>query len=194
MRKFLLFSAGALLLAATLAGNAQAESLRGRFAVTGKIGITNPAESEMDSSLGRLVVETDAGFIAGLGFMFGVDDHVAVEMDVTRSSFHTSGFGRADVTDISMGAQYRFPERQRLVPYAGAGLDVLVNDLSNRYTNTTIGAHLSAGADLIVSRQMSLTAEVKGVESFGADVDGPNGGKFDPSSLSVLVGARFFFN
>ncbi|HBA88683.1 MAG TPA: porin family protein [Geobacter sp.] len=194
MRKFLLFSAGALLLAATLAGNAQAESLRGRFAVTGKIGITNPAESEMDSSLGRLVVETDAGFIAGLGFMFGVDDHIAVEMDVTRSSFHTSGFGRADVTDISMGAQYRFPERQRLVPYAGAGLDVLVNDLSNRYTNTTIGAHLSAGADYMVSRQMALTAEVKGVESFRADVDGPNGGEFDPSSLSVLVGARFFFN
>ena len=196
MRKLILLSAGALLLAATVSGNAGAEDLRGRIAVSGKIGITNPAESELDSAQGRLVVSTDAGLIGGIGFLFGVDDNVAVEMEVSRSSYDTSHFGEADVTDISIGAQYRFPERQRLVPYGGAGLDVLINDVGNRYSNTTIGAHLSAGVDYFMNRQMALNLEVKGVESFSADVDGPSGqdGEFDPSNVSVTVGARFFFN
>lgn len=196
MKKLLTLSACALLLAAALAGNAAAEDLRGRFAVSGKIGITNPAESELDSPAGRLVVSTDAGFIGGLGFMFGVDDHVAVELDVTRSTFHTSHFGTADITDVSVGAQYRFPERQRVVPYLGAGVDVLVNDLGDHYTNTTLGAHLSAGVDCMLNRQAALNLEVKGIESFTADVDGPNGrnGEFDPSSVAVTIGARFFFN
>ena len=196
MRKFFLLSAGTLLLAATLTGNAGAEELRGRIAVHGKIGITNPADSEIDSPNGRLVVSSDAGLIGGLGVIFGVDDNVAVELDLTRSSYDTSHFGAADVTNLSVGAQYRFSERQRLVPYLGAGVDVLINDLSNKYTNTTIGAHLSGGVDYMVNRQMALNLEVKGVESFEADADGPGGqtGDFDPSSLSFTIGARFFFN
>lgn len=195
MRKLLLLSAGALLLAATLAGNASAQELRGRVAVSGKIGITNPADSEVDSTAGRLVVSSDAGLIGGLGFMFGVDDNIAVELEVSRARYDTSHFGKADVTDVSIGAQYRLPERQGLVPYGGAGIDVLINDLGNRYTNTTVGGHLSAGVDLMVNRQTALNLEVKGVESFNADVDGDSGsGEFDPSSVSVTVGARFFFN
>lgn len=195
MRKSLLLSTGALLLAAALSGNAGAEELRGRLAVSGKIGITNPAESELDSAAGRLVVSSDAGFIGELGLMFGVDENVAVEMAVSRSSYDTSHFGEADVTDISMGALYRFPERQRLVPYLGAGLDVLVNDVGNRYTETTVGAHLSAGVDVLMNRQMALNLEIKGVESFSADVDlDGRDGDFDPSHVSVTVGARFFFN
>lgn len=196
MRKILLLSAGALLLAATLPTNATAEQLKGRFALTGKIGITNPADSELDSASGRLVVSTDAGLIGGLGFMFGVDDNVAVEMEVSRSSYDTSHFGEADVTTISVGALYRLPERQSLVPYGGAGLDVLVNDVGNRYTETTIGAHLCAGVDVLLNRQTALNLEIKGIESFSADVVGPNGrdGEFDPSNVSVTLGARFFFN
>lgn len=196
MRKLLVPFAAALLLAAATSGNAGAEELRGRIAVSGKIGITNPAESELDSAAGRLVVSSDVGLIGGLGLMFGVDDNVAVEVEVSRSSYDTSHFGEADVTDISVGAQYRFPERQRLVPYLGAGLDVLVNDVGNKYTNTTVGAHLSAGVDCLMNRQMALNLEIKGIESFKADVDGPNGqdGDFDPSNVSVTVGVRLFFN
>uniref|UniRef100_C6DZQ3 Outer membrane protein beta-barrel domain-containing protein n=1 Tax=Geobacter sp. (strain M21) TaxID=443144 RepID=C6DZQ3_GEOSM len=196
MRKLFMLSAGALLLATTLTANAKAEELRGRLALTGKIGVINPAKSELDTPQGTMVVSTDAGLTGGLGLMFGVDENVAVELEVSRASFHTSHFGTAQITDVSVGAQYRFPERQRLVPYLGAGLDVLVNDLSNRYTNTTVGAHLSAGVDCILNRQASLVLEAKGVESFSANVDTPSGqhGEFDPSNLSVTVGARFFFN
>lgn len=195
MRKMLLLCAGVLLLAAPLAGKASAEDLRGRIAVSGKLGITNPAESETDTLNGRMVVSTDAGLIGGVGVLFGVDDNVAVELEVSRSTFDASSFGDADVTDVSIGAQYRFPGRQLVVPYVGAGLDVLINDLDNKYTNTTVGAHVSGGLDCFMNRQVALNLELKGVESFEADVDGPNGtGKFDPSALSFTIGARFFFN
>ena len=197
MRKFCMLCTSAVLITAALAGTAAAEGLRGRLAATGRLGITNPAESEKNSDAGRLVVPTDAGIIGGGGFMFGVDETIAVELNLTRSTYHTSGFGRADVTNLSVGAQYRFPERQRLVPYGGGGVDVLINDLSQGYANTTIGAHLSGGVDYVVNRQVALNAELKGVESFSADVEAGNGtklGKFDPSSLSLTFGVRFFFN
>jgi outer membrane protein len=196
MRKFLLLTACALL-TAFLAGNAAAEELRGRMAVTARLGVTNPANSEMADRDGRLVVSTDAGIIGGGGVLFGVDDNIAVELDVTRSSYHTSGFGTAGVTNVSVGAQYRFPERQRFIPYGGAGVDVLINDLSDGYANTVVGMHLAAGCDYMLMRQVALTAELKGVEAFSADVRAFNGakvGQFDPSSLSLTIGARFFFN
>ena len=197
MRKLLLLTACAVL-TAFLAGNAAADELRGRVAITGRVGVTNPADSERHlPGIGTLVVSTDAGIIGGGGFIIGVDDNVAIELDVTRSSYHTSGLGTAGVTDLSVGAQYRFPERQRFIPYGAAGMDVLINDLSDRYTDTVIGMHLSAGLDYMLMRQVALTAELKGVKAFNADTRNFNGGKdgeFDPSSLSVTVGARFFFN
>jgi outer membrane protein len=197
MRKFLLLTACAAL-TAILAGNAAADELRGRVAVTARIGVTNPANNEKNIPEGRLVVSTDAGVIGGGGFLFGVDDNIAIELDVTRSSYHTSRFGTAGVTNLSVGAQYRFPERQRLIPYGGAGVDVLISDLDDNYTNTVVGMHLAAGLDYMLMRQIALNAEIKGVEAFSADVKSFNGGdkvgKFDPSNVAFTVGARFYFN
>jgi outer membrane protein len=197
MKKFLMLAACAAL-TACLAGNAAAEELRGRLAVNAKLGVTNPANSEMSNPAGKLVVDSDAGIIGGGGFLYGVDDYIAVELGVTQSSYHTSGFGWANVTDVSVGAQYRFPERQRLIPYGGAGLDVLINDLGAGYANTVVGAHLAVGIDYMLMRQVALNAELKGVEAFTTDVRTFNGGnkigEFDPSSISFTVGARFFFN
>jgi len=196
MRKFLLLTACAVL-TAFLAGNAAADELRGRLAVTGRLGVTNPANGELRSDAGTLVVSTDPGFIGGGGFLFGVDDNVAIELDVTQSTYHTSKFGTAGVTNLSMGAQYRLPEKQRFVPYLGAGLDVLINDLPDNTANTVLGLHLAAGIDYMLLRQLALNAELKGVEAFSADVKGFNGskvGEFDPSNVAFTVGARFFFN
>lgn len=197
MRKTIVAAACALLVTA-LAGNAAAEELRGRLAVTGRLGITNPADSERNIAEGKLIVESDPGFVGGGGILYGVDDNVAAEIDVTRSSYHTSGFGRAEVTDVSIGGQYRFPERQRFVPYVGAGIDILLNDLSgDRYTDTVLGAHLAGGVDYMAMRQVAFTAEVKGVQAFSSDVKEIGVGKvgeFDPSHLAVTFGARFFFN
>lgn len=198
MRKFLLLTACAAL-TAILAGNAAADELRGRVAVTARIGVTNPANNEENiPGVGRLVVSTDAGIIGGGGLLFGVDDNIAIELDVTRSSYHMSRFGTAGVTNLSVGAQYRFPERQRLIPYGGAGVDVLISDLDRNYTNTVVGMHLAAGLDYMLMRQIALNAEIKGIEAFSTDVKSLNGGdkvgKFDPSNVAFTVGARFFFN
>jgi outer membrane protein len=197
MGKLLLLTACAVL-TACLAGNAAASDLRGRLAVTGRMGVINPANSERDlAGVGTLVVSTDAGFIGGGGFLFGVDDNIAAELDITRSAFHASGYGQAEVTNLSIGAQYRLPEKQRLIPYAGAGIDVLINDLPHNSVNTVLGIHVAAGVDYVLQRQILLTAEVKGVEAFSADVKDFSGvkvGQFDPSNFAFTVGARFFFN
>jgi outer membrane protein len=207
MKKFVLVAVCAAL-TALLAGNATAEELRGRVAVTAKLGITNPADGESSISEGKLIIPTDAGVIGGGGILFGVDDNLAMELDVTRSAYHSAGFrdrsgaveagfGTAGVTDVSVGAQYRLPERQRLVPYAGAGVDILISDVNHTYTDTVVGAHLAAGIDYMAMRQVALTAELKGVEAFSTDVRTYGGnkiGEFDPSNISFTVGARFFFN
>lgn len=197
MRKFLLLTTFTVV-TALFAGNAAAEELRGRLAVTGRIGVTNPANSELDvAGVGRLIVTADPGILGGGGFLFGVDESIAVELDVTRSSYHTSRFGTAEVTTISMGAQYRFPERERFIPYGGAGLDVLINDLSDHTANTVLGLHLAAGVDYMLSRQVALNLELKGIEAYSAKVKNFNGtkvGELDPTNLACTVGARFFFN
>ena len=196
MRKLVLLAACAVL-TALFAGNASAEELRGRLALTARMGITNPSNSEKADPDGTLVVSTDPGFIGGGGFLFGVDDNVAVEMEVTRAAFHTSGLGSAGVTDVEVGGQYRLPEKQRIIPYGGAGMDVLINDLSNNVVDTVVGLHLKAGADYMITRQVALNAELKGVEAMNADVRQYNGnkiGEFDPSNISFTVGVRLFFN
>ena len=199
MRKFLLLTACAML-SALLAGNAAADDLRGRLALTGRLGVINPANSERDANGERLIVSTDAGFIGGGGFIFGIDENIAMELDITHAAFHTSnstGFGQADVTDLSIGAQFRLPERQRVVPYFGAGMDVLINDLPHNAANTVFGLHLASGVDYMLQRQLALNAEIKGVEAYNADVKdftGAKVGQFDPSNVSFTVGARFYFN
>ena len=199
MRKLLILAACAVL-TSSIAGTACADDLRGRLAVTGRIGVSNPANSERDLIGERLIVSTDAGFIGGGGLLFGVADNIAAELDITHSSYHTSsstGFGSADVTNLSIGAQYRLPERQRFVPYFGAGMDVLINDLPRNSAETTLGVHVASGLDFMLQRQIALNAEIKGVEAFSADVKDFTGtkiGQFDPSNVSFTVGARFFFN
>jgi outer membrane protein len=214
MKKFVVVAVCAAL-TAVFAGNATAEELRGRLAATARLGIINPADGETRVPEGRLIVSSDAGVIGGGGILFGVDDNVAVELEVTRSAYHTSSFaptqtvgrntggslgigaGTAGVTDVAMGAQYRLPERQRLIPYLGAGLDILIPDVKDCYTDTVVGAHLAAGVDYMLMRQVAFTAEVRGVEAFSSDVTAFGGGKvgeFDPSNIAFTVGARFFFN
>jgi outer membrane protein len=196
MRKVLLITACAVL-TAFVAGNVAADELRGRLAVTGRVGVTNAANGEFNHPDGTLVVSTDAGIIGGGGFLFGVDENVAVELDITRSAYHTSRFGQAEVTNLSIGAQYRLPEKQRVIPYGGAGVDVLINDLPDHTANTVLGVHIALGVDYLLMRQVALNAELKGVEAFSADVkdfSGSKVGKFDPSNAAFTVGARFFFN
>lgn len=199
MRKRLLVTAIALV--AMLAGsNAMAENLRGKFGLTGRLGAIFPADSERNHADGKLVVETDAGFIGGGGLFYGVDDHVALELNVDHSLVHTKGWAdksrRASMNDVSLGAQYRFNDRNDVVPYLGGGLDILIPELEDLQVDTVLGVHLTAGVDFFVSRNLAFTAELKGMGAFDADVNrlGTKVGDYDPSNISTTVGLRLFFN
>jgi outer membrane protein len=184
-------------------GTAMAESIRGKLGVTGRIGFINPADNTTDPTPGFPRNRTDLGLVAGGGLIYGLDDHIALELDATRALFN-SDTGDFGVTNVSFGGQYRFALQQRqLVPYIGVGLDILATDYDvnigpRRDVDTTVGGHMSGGVDIFLQRNLALTAEAKLVVAPDARItDRQNGnfaGDFDPSSFSTTVGIRFFFN
>jgi outer membrane protein len=177
-----------------------ADSIKGKVGVTGKIGFLLPADNDSDFFNNK----TDAGIIGGASLIYGIDDHFAAELEVSRTEFgsETGDFG---VTNVSLGGQYRFalPNRQ-LVPFVGAGIDILVSDYNpynfnddSRNVDTTVGAHLTAGVDYFITKQLALTAEAKLVAAPDTSITndaGTHRGDFDPSSFSSTVGIRYFFN
>ncbi|MBL0224696.1 MAG: outer membrane beta-barrel protein [Geobacteraceae bacterium] len=172
---------------------AQADSIQGKIGVTGKIGFVINSDNEINGNN----VETDAGFIGGGGLIYGIDNNFAAEFDVTRSAYGSNN-GDFGVTNLSLGAQYRFMLAQpKLVPYLGGGLDLLLIDADQgRDVDTTVGVHASAGLDYFITKQLALTTEAKLVVAPDTDITGPTGkqGDFDPTSLSTTFGIRYFFN
>ena len=198
MKKRIVFACLAATIAMTV-GTAMADSIKGKIGVTGRIGFLRPADNNAEFFPNR----TDVGFIGGGGLIYGIDNHFAAEIDVTRASFgsDTGDFG---VTNVSLGGQYRFTLQQRqLVPYIGAGLDILATDYDENGgarsdVDTTVGAHVSVGIDYFFQKNLALTAEAKVVAApdtrISASRSGAHRGDFDPSSFSTTAGIRFFFN
>lgn len=191
-------------LALTLAlgtGTALADSIKGRIGVTGRLGFYLPSDSDFDN----LKLESQAGFLGGGGLIYGITDNLAAEVDVTHTEYDVELVNGADqgdfeITNIAMGVQYRFLIPQpKLVPYAGGGLDVLINDYNRpggADIDATVGVHLCGGIDYFVTKQFVLNAEVRGVVAPEVDIDTPSGrsGNFDPSGVAGTVGLRVFFN
>jgi len=192
MKKLLILACAAAAFSLA-AGNAMADSIKGKIGVTGKIGFVIPA----DGDIGPYKNETDAGFIGGGGLLYGIDNHFAAEIDITRSDFG-SEFGDFGVTNVALGAQYRFLlEQPKLVPFVGAGLDILVSDSEQgRSVDTTVGVHASGGVDYFLTKRFALTTEAKLVLAPETDIRVPAGklGNFDPSGFSTTFGIRYFFN
>ncbi len=177
------------------------DSIKGRLGITGKLGFLVPADSDAVST-GIVIrrAHTDTGFIGGGGIIYGITDKIAAEFDITHSSFGSDGNTNFDTTNISMGAQYRFTNLpvKSLVPFAGAGLDILLNGADNGLdVDTVAGIHVKAGVDYFLMRELALTSEIKGVIAPNADIHSPGGakvGEFDPDSFSMTFGIRYFFN
>lgn len=173
---------------------AMADSIKGKLGVTGKMGFILPADNDAENRHNN----TDAGFITGGGLIYGIDNHFAAELEVTRA-FYGSDSGDFEVTNFSFGGQYRIAMSDpKLVPYLGAGIDILATDYDpdnglGRDVATKVGVHASAGVDYFLLQNLALTAEAKLVVAPDANINN-NGGKFDPSSLSTTAGIRFFFN
>jgi outer membrane protein len=187
------------------AAAATADSINGRVGLSGRIGFLVPAESEAwDSD-----IETDAGFVGGGGLLIGLPNNFALELDVTYAGIEGDDWWGDDydfnTTNISFGLQYRFANlpAQRLVPYVGAGVDILINDGEDdggygyKYDiDTVVGGHISGGVDYFLARNFALTAEVKFVFAPDADIkyQGNHVGDFDPTSIATTFGIRVFFN
>lgn len=196
MKRFTLCAVLAVVLLSALP--AAAENLAGRFGITGWVGLLVPS----NNTVGDLAVETDIGFNYGGGFIYGVDRNWAVELDVTHSEYGSKtvqsnvNMGDFSITNITLGAQYRFtiPE-PTLVPYVGAGFDILLGDYDRGDVDTMVGVHLSGGVDYFLLKNLALNLELKFLVSPDADLNSAQGsGNFDPSSFSTMFGVRFFFN
>jgi outer membrane protein len=177
------------------------DSIKGRLGITGKLGFLVPADSDAVSTgvvIGR--EHSNVGFIGGGGFIYGFVDNIAAEFDITHSSFDTDRNINFDTTNLSMGVQYRCPYLpiKHLIPYAGAGLDILLNGADNGLdVDNMVGLHVKVGADYFLMTQLALTSEIKGIVAPNADINRPGIGKvgeFDPNSFSMTFGLRYFFN
>ena len=188
------------------AGSAFADNIAGRFGVTGRVGFLVPADSE-DTSLGLTSnIGTDTGFVGGGGFIYGINRNIAAELDITHTDFDGSigGFerGNFETNNISLGVQYRFKEPMaHLTPYAGGGVDILLNNFTlvsgvKTDVDTVLGVHVAGGVDYFVQKELALTGELKALLAPDADivVNGRKIGSFDPMSLSMTFGVRYFFN
>lgn len=197
-------------------GAAMADSIKGKIGITGRGGFLVPAESKFTAEAGVPAgvsnkIDSDTTYAFGGGFIFGLTDNIAAELDVTYSKadaeFIGVKFAENESINTSVGLQYRFMPSSKFVPYIGAGVDLLINDVEYvgvvagapaPDVDTTVGGHLSIGMDLFLTSQIALNAEFKGVLAAEADVkDKPSnivGAKYDPSSVSGLFGIRFFFN
>lgn len=187
-----------------------ADSMQGRIGVTGRIGILVPADSDAfdpEPLTPGHDLETDVGFIGGGGLIFGLTKNVALEFELTYTEFGAkiSGVkeGDFDTTNISLGAHYRFVDTTltNLVPYVGGGVDILVNGFSSSDgdhldVDTVAGVHVRGGIDYFLLKQLALNAEVKGVLAPDADIlfGGEKVGNYDPTSLSLTFGVRYFFH
>ncbi len=197
-----------------VAGVAGAESIEGKFGITGRIGflvpsemdlaITNPALSRITGGAGLASIGTDVGLNGGGGFIYGITNSWAAEIEVTHSSFGTdgalTGIGDARITDIALGVQYRFLERQRLVPYVGAGGSILINDLDSTNgiswdVDTVPGVYVKGGVDYFIIPAVALNAEGKATVAPPADisVNGVRVGNFAATNFAGSVGVRLFF-
>ncbi len=154
--------------------------------------------------------------------MYGINDNLAVNFNViylqvgltaltNLSTEYKLGTGKT--VDFSLGVQYRFTPKSPIVPYVGAGIDVMWNTLSlnteletalntsgiSAKVDPTYGAHLSAGADFFITPNIALNAEVRGLYSTKGTIKLETGSisesyaEYNPANISGFLGIRFFF-
>jgi outer membrane protein len=192
--------------AALMASTACAENIGGKLGVTGRLGFLVPADSEATSPAPTANIDTDTAFVGGGGVIYGITKNIAAELDITHTDFDGRiggvGVGNFETNNISIGAQYRFDEPiPHLTPYAGAGLDILVNNFTfadgvKADVDTVVGVHVAGGVDYFLMKQLALTGEMKALLAPDADIrdGGVKVGNFDPMSISMTFGVRYFFN
>ncbi len=227
MKKMVLAATVALML---FAGSALADSIAGRFGVTARAGASYVFDSEFTGAgvasglLGGVDkdIEADVGWTGGGGIMYGITNNLSVYFDINylQTKLKMSGtggawkerFGTGKTLDFALGAQWRFMPTKAFVPYIGAGLDFLWNEIDTHKSlvgwasgtsfdvDHTFGAHLSAGTDYFFTPNIAMNAEIRGLISTKGDMTYKYPGdtsfdaaKYNPSNVSGFIGIRYFF-
>jgi len=177
------------------ATSAFADTIANRFGITGRIGIVAPFENDFieDAS------DTDPGFALNGGFIYGFSDHIATElevtyipeMDVTRGGYTYE----AEMTDISLGLQYRFMPEKALVPFIGVGVDFIEGNLDpdkgDYEMDWTVGGHVNAGLDWFLTKGIALTTDLRVTAAGSGDINGASSNlEYDPFWFQGTVGFR----
>ncbi|MBJ6799203.1 outer membrane beta-barrel protein [Geomonas propionica] len=184
-----------LVLLLLLFSNALAEGIQGRIGLNGKVGFLMPIQDDFITG----VDETNTGLAAGGGVIYGLSQHLAAEFDIMHApnlNVQAAGakVGEASLTDISLGLQYRFTPDSHLVPYLGAGVDLIKGKFTNgadrKYgLEWTTGGHVSVGVDYFATPGIALTAELKGVFAPTGNIKSTPQ-EYNPNSLVGTVGIR----
>lgn len=227
MKKMILAATVGLML---FAGSALADSIVGRLGLTARGGASYVFDSEFTSAatgsglLGGLDkdIEADVGWTGGGGIMYGITNNLSVYFDINylQTKLKMSGvggtwkeeFGTGKTVDFALGAQWRFMLSKAFVPYIGAGLDFLWNDIDTNISpsawapgtsfdvDDTFGTHLSVGADYFFTPNIAINAEIRGLLSSKGDTTYKYPGdtsftaaKYNPSNISGFIGIRYFF-
>lgn len=209
MRRIILFMTIAF---ALIAGNAMAENIEGRLAVTGQLGFISVNNSHYTSGVtSALGLASDTlspgiGFIGGGGLFYGLTNHWALEAEAFYSPEidYDDAYGskvlQIDTTDVSIGIQFRNNVDKDLAVYIGGGADVIFANVQDGQghkgeIDTVFGGHAKIGADYFVTRNFAINADVRGV--FAPEADIKSGGitvaKYNPISYMGLFGVRLFF-
>lgn len=187
-----------ILMIMTTTGTAFAENLDGRLGFTGKAGALVPLKDDFISSTSG----SRPGLTAGGGLIFWFSKNFAAEIDVNHvleMDVDVSGSKafEATLTDVALGAQYRFAPGNRLVPFLGVGADFIKGTLkapggAEYDLDWTVGGHVSAGVDYFVTSSIALTAEVRGLLAAKGDINSPGAkvGEYDPRSVIGTLGIR----
>lgn len=176
--------------------NALAENIAGRLGVTVRVGATVPLNDDFIEGTS----DTDAGFAAGGGLIYGFSKHVAADVEVFHMpqldvSSNGAKLFEADVTDVALGLQFRFFTGDRLVPYVGFGPDFITGNLkfvngANHKLDWTYGGHLNLGFDWFINKGIAFTTDVRGVYAADGDVLGNPNGTYRPQWVQGTVGLR----
>ncbi|HBA90135.1 MAG TPA: hypothetical protein DCZ75_19685 [Geobacter sp.] len=202
MRRIIMMTAVGLVLISTAAS---AESIAGRFGITGKAGVLAPLRNHFISS--DTISSTSEGkesFAGGGGFIYGIGDHTALEIEALRVpnmdvELAGSKVYEASLTDLSVGLQYRFAPDSRLVPLIGAGADFIKGELSSTtgasYSmDWTVGGHVNAGADWFITRGIAFSIDLRGIYTTRGTIKAGDTkvGRYDPLSIVGTLGFRLF--
>lgn len=181
-----------------LSSTAMADSIAGKLGVTARIGATVPLQDDFIKGTS----DTKAGLAIGGGLIYGFSEHVAADVEVfhmPQLDVNANGVKtyEAAITDVALGVQFRFFNKNSLVPYVGIGPDFITADLKhvngNGYTlDWTYGGHVSLGFDWFITPGIAVTTDVRGV--YAADGDVLSGSakvsEYRPQWFQAAVGVR----